>query len=79
MPTKKYVDGVFLAFKHSLNVYEDLLRIFNLDACSCKVSLESYTLYIAIGMTAISTYSHYATSGSALTRVKPLGLEYCSL
>lgn len=51
MPTKKYVDGVFLAFKHSLDVYEDLLGIFNLDACSCKVSLESYTLYIAIGMT----------------------------
>ena len=51
MPTKKYVEGFLLAFKHSLDMYEDLFHIFNLDACSCKVSLESSTLYIVIGMT----------------------------
>lgn len=40
-----------LAFNHALAAGENLLRLYQLNACSGKVKLETYTAYCAIGLT----------------------------
>ena len=45
----RYTESVFVMFSRTLVVGEQLLPLYVLDACTGKVFLDCYTLYVIIG------------------------------
>lgn len=50
-PRKNYLRGAYLALSPALEAGEELLSLYQLDACVGKVMLDCYTLFIIIGFT----------------------------